>query len=92
MERLTAEPSVAEIETARSAAVQARNPVTEAEQAIDNAEEALANAHERFCDDISVLPEICVGDPPLPESEIELLKTKTTNSGRNAGTPSQALL
>ena len=81
LERLTAEPSVAEIETARSAAVQARNPVTEAEQAIDNAEEALANAHERFCDDISVLPEICVGDPPLPESEIELLKTKTTNSG-----------
>ena len=81
LERLTEEPAVADIETARSAAAQARNPVSDAEQAIDNAQKALDNAHERFCDDIVVLPEICDDDPPLPDSEIELLETKTDNSG-----------
>jgi len=81
LERLTEESSVAEIENARSAAIQARNPVSAAEQAVDRAEEALELAHERFCDDIVVLPEICDAEPPLPQSEIELLETKTENSG-----------
>lgn len=92
LERLTGEPSVAEIETARSAAVQARNPVVEADQALDRAEEALEDAHERFCDDIVVLPEICDGDPPLPESEIELLETKTDNSGATLERRSRELI
>ena len=81
LENLTTEPSVADIESARSAAVQARIPVSDAEQAVDDTEDALEDAHERFCDDIVVLPEICDGDPPLPRSEIELLETKTDNSG-----------
>ena len=81
LDLLTTEPSVADIETARSAAVQARNPVSTAEQAVKDAEDALEDAHERFCDDIVVLPEICDAPPPLPQSEIDLLETKTDNSG-----------
>ena len=81
LDLLTTEPSVAEIETARSAAAQARNPVSAADQAVDSAEDALEDAHERFCDDIVVLPEICDAPPPLPQSEIDLLETKTDNSG-----------
>ena len=81
LQGLTTEPSIADIESARSAAVQARNPVSQAEQAVDDAEDALELAHERFCDDIVVLPEICDAPPPLPPSEIDLLRTKTENSG-----------
>ena len=92
LEHLTAEPSTAEIEAARSAAVQARNPLSDAEQVVDRAEEALAEAHERFCDDIVVLPEICDADPPLPESEIELLETKTDHSGATLERRSRALI
>ena len=92
LESLTDEPDIADIETARAAAVQARNPVTEAEQAVDNAEDAMQDAHERFCDDIVVLPEICDSDPPLPESEIELLETKTDNSGATLERRSRALI
>ncbi|MCY3734516.1 MAG: HlyD family efflux transporter periplasmic adaptor subunit [Chloroflexi bacterium] len=90
--RLTDEPVVADIETARSAAVQARNPVSDAEHAVDNARDALDDAHERFCDDIVVLPEICDGNPPLPESEIELLETKTENSGATLERRSRELI
>ncbi len=81
LQRLTTEPSIADIESARSAAVQARNPVSQAEQAVEDAEDALELAHQRFCDDIVVLPEICDAPPPLPQSEIALLRTKTENSG-----------
>jgi multidrug efflux pump subunit AcrA (membrane-fusion protein) len=92
LERLTTERSVAEIETARSAAVQARNPVTVAEQAVERAEDALERAHERFCDDIVVLPEICDAAPPLPQSEIDLLETKTENSGATVERRSRELI
>lgn len=92
LERLTDEPAVADIETARSAAVQARNPVSDAEHAVNNARDALDDAHERFCDDIVVLPEICDDDPPLPESEIELLETKTENSGATLERRSRELI
>ena len=92
LERLSQESSVAEIETARSAAVQARNPVSTAEQAVERAEEALELAHERFCDDIVVLPEICDAAPPLPHSEIELLETKTENSGATLERRSRELI
>ncbi len=78
---LTEEPSVAELETARSNALQARVPVSNAEETLTAAEYRLERAHEDFCDDIVVLPEICDAPPPLPESEIELLESKTENSG-----------
>lgn len=92
LDRLTTDPSVSEIETARSAAVQARNPLSTAEQAVDDAERALEDAHERFCDDIVVLPEICDGSPPLPQSEIDLLETKTDNSGATLERRSRELI
>lgn len=92
LERLTEESGVAEIENARSAAIQARNPVSAAEQAVERAEEALELAHERFCDDIVVLPEICDAEPPLPQSEIELLETKTENSGATLERRSRSLI
>ena len=92
LDLLTTEPSVADIETARSAAVQARNPVSVAEQAVDSAEESLERAHENFCDDIVVLPEICDAPPPLPQSEIDLLDTKTENSGATLERRSRELI
>ncbi len=89
---LSEEPSVAELETARSNAVQARNPVSTAEAALESAVERLERAHEDFCDDIVVLPEICDDAAPLPESEIELLETKTENSGATLERRARALI
>ena len=89
---LTEEPSVADIETARSAAVQARNPAAEAEAAVKQTREALEDAHERFCDDIVVFPEICRASLSLSEDLIELLESKTENSGSTLERRSQVLV
>ena len=89
---LTDEPSVVDVETARSSAVQARNPVAEAETAVERTDEALEQAHDDFCDDIVVLPEVCRASLPLNDELIELLESKTENSGSTLERRSRELI
>ena len=74
--------NVADIESARAAAVQARNPLEEANTAIDSTWDALGEAQDDFCDDISVLPEICAADLPLSDDLLEVLDEHTENTGQ----------
>ncbi|MCY3558780.1 MAG: HlyD family efflux transporter periplasmic adaptor subunit [Chloroflexi bacterium] len=78
---LTERPSVADLESARAAAIQARAPVNQAESTLERSEEALEDAQERFCDDITILPEICASSLPLSDADIETLRSKLENSG-----------
>lgn len=89
---LTDEPSVVDVETARSSAVQARNPVAEAETAVKRTDDALEQAHEDFCDDIVVLPEVCRASLPLNDDLVDLLESKTENSGSTLERRSRQLI
>ena len=89
---LTDEPNVADLESARASALQAQNSVNDADSAVDQAWDALDDAHEAFCDQITILPEVCVADLPLSEELYALVEAETDDTGRTLERLARALV